>query len=65
MCKKLSDNMYSHVKSKVYKIRFNHSMNDELKTVSLIGATITGNGVNDMFKEYLKLYDGFIQKTKK
>lgn len=29
------------------------------------GATITGNGVNAMFKEYLKLYDGFIQQTKK
>lgn len=38
---------------------------DEHKIDGMSGATITGNGVNAMFKEYLKLYDGFIQKTKK
>jgi len=38
---------------------------DAHKVDGMSGATITGNGVNDMFKEYLKLYDGFIQKKKK
>lgn len=38
---------------------------DDHKIDGMSGATITGNGVNDMFKEYLKLYDGFIQKLKK
>ena len=38
---------------------------DSHKVDGMSGATITGNGVNDMFKEYLKLYDGFIQKKKK
>lgn len=38
---------------------------DQHKVDGMSGATITGNGVNDMFKEYLKLYDGFMQKQRK
>ncbi|EAY30285.1 NADH:ubiquinone reductase (Na(+)-transporting) subunit C [Microscilla marina] len=42
-----------------------HYKGQEHKVDGMSGATITGNGVNAMFKEYLKLYDGFIQKKNK